>query len=227
MTANMDPKEITKKFKIPKITRVEIRYTQDDLISKGLNIEDFVDKGGLYSRKKLEHVDNSGKEEEIKRPIEVDSESDEEDHDLNRKFSEVAEILGEQSDKEVGLPANAKSQEPIKEKSSTEIKQELSSAIETDWVPRQEDDSDIIHIPMDKNDLLDYEYHEVEEVVNQPAILGLVDRAQTPFYFPALKLMYTHHVNTSLTPKHPHTHTYSIFNLKCSYYFTGKQVRGT
>ena len=67
--------------------------------------------------------------------------------------------MGEPSDKEEGSPVSDKVQEVIEEKSSSEIKQELSSAIETDWVPRYDDDSNIIHIPMDENDLLDYEYH--------------------------------------------------------------------
>ena len=58
------------------------------------------------------------------------------------------------------------------EKSSSEIKLELSNVIDTDWVPSNNHDSDIIHIPMEESEFLDYEYQDQEEVVIYLAKIG-------------------------------------------------------
>ena len=147
-----------------------------------------------------------------------DSESEEDDHDLDRNFTEVAEILGEPSGKEDESPVDQKERRDIEEKSSSEIKQELSSAIEADWAPRPNDDSDIIHIPMDENDLLDYEYHEVEEVVFFKAILGHKSFRHIPFDYPVSHHAHSRHTGRPVAHKHSHNLTHSHYNLKCFCY---------
>ena len=132
--------------------------------------------------------------------------------------------MGEPSGKEDEPLADEGDKEDIEEKSSSEIKQELSSAIESDWVPRPNDDSDIIHIPMNEEDLLDY---EVDEVVNFKATLGHKTLRRTPSEYPVLHLAHSRCTNTLLSQVHAHTFTNSHFNLKCFCYFAGVQAGGT
>ena len=86
------------------------------------------------------------------------------------------------------------------------------------------DDSDIIHIPMNEEDLLDY---EVDEVVNFKATLGHKTLRRTPSEYPVLHLAHSRCTNTLLSQVHAHTFTNSHFNLKCFCYFAEVQAGGT
>ena len=45
-----EPKEFAKSFKIPRINKSGVKYTKWDIISKGLKLEDYIEKNSLYTK---------------------------------------------------------------------------------------------------------------------------------------------------------------------------------
>ena len=57
-----EPKEFAKSFKIPIINKSGVKYTKWDIISKGLKLEDYIEKNSLYTKKRVDKKKDDNRE---------------------------------------------------------------------------------------------------------------------------------------------------------------------